>query len=76
MRRDLAAMRLHQFGGGFLADALTAPADVDFRPKAEELGRHGLAETGAATGHQDFAARKKTICEHGATLPDPFFFIS
>ena len=64
MSSDLPAVQFHQFGGGLLADAFAAAADVDFRAKAEKLRGHGLAEPCAAAGHQDFAAREKSICKH------------
>ncbi len=55
---DLAAMRLHQFRGGLVADQLAAAADVHLGAELEEARGHRLAEAGAAAGDEDASAFK------------------
>src|SRR6516162_2879984 len=64
--RDTPAMRLHQFRGGLLADALAPAADGDLGPEAEEPLGHRLAEPCAAAGDEDLLACEEAVDEHGA----------
>src|SRR6202022_5059201 len=57
--RHPAAIEVHQFGGGFVANALAAAADVDLGAELEETRGHGLAEPGAAAGDKNAPAREK-----------------
>ena len=44
-----AAIEVHQFRGGFVANDLPAPTDVDLRAEFKEAGGHRLAEPCAAS---------------------------
>jgi len=61
----LAAMEVHQFGRGLVANAFAATANVDLGAELEEARSHRLAEAGAAAGHKDAPAGKKLLIEHG-----------
>ena len=52
----LAAMRLHQLGGGLVADRFAPAADVHLRAELQEFGGHRLAEAGAAAGDKNASA--------------------
>ncbi len=62
--RHPAAMQIHQFGRGFVADALAAAADVDLGAELKEARGHRLAEAGAAASDKNAPARKKLFVEH------------
>ena len=64
MADDPAAMQVHQLGRGFVADALAAAADMDLGAEFEKTRRHGFAEAGAATGHENAPSGQKLIVEH------------
>ena len=64
-----AAMQVHQFGRGFVADALAAAADMDLGAEAEKARGHRFAESGAAAGHQNASAGEKLFVEHGRFPP-------
>jgi enoyl-CoA hydratase/carnithine racemase len=61
----LAAMRLHQLGGGVVAHHLAAAADMHFGAELEKLRRHRLAEAGATAGDENTAALEQILREHG-----------
>ena len=63
--RHPAAIEVHQFGCGFVADDLAAAADMDLGAEFEETRGHRFAQTGAASGHENAAACEKLILEHG-----------
>ncbi len=59
-----SAVQIHQFGRSLVADRLAAAADMDLGAEAEELGGHGFAEAGSASGHEDAPPGEKLIVEH------------
>ena len=59
-----AAMQVHQFGRGFVADALAAAADMNLGAELQKPRGHGLAEAGAAAGDEDAPPGEKLIVEH------------
>ena len=65
----LAAIRVHQFGRGVVADALAAAADMDLGAELQESRGHRFAEPGAAAGDEDAPAGEKLIIEH-VVLPE------
>ena len=67
---DPAAMQVHQFGRGFVADALAAAADMDLGAELEEARRHRFAEPGAAAGDKNAPAGEKLFAEHGGFRPE------
>ena len=62
--RHPAAMQVHQFGRGLVADALAAAADMNFGAELEEARRHRFAEPGAAAGDENAPAGEKLFVEH------------
>lgn len=60
-----AAVQVHQFGRGFVADALAAAANMNLGAQFEKTRRHGFAEAGAAARHQNAPPGEKLIVEHG-----------
>ena len=58
-------MEVHQFGRGFVADALAAAADMDFGAELEETRGHGFAEPASAAGDKDASSGKEFFSEHG-----------
>jgi len=64
MTRHPAAMEVHQFGRGFVANNLAAAADMHLGAELEEARGHRFAQTGAASGHENAAACEKLILEH------------
>ena len=59
-----SAVQIHQFGCGLVADALAAAADMDLGAELEKARGHGLAEAGAASGHENAPPGEKLIVEH------------
>ncbi len=59
-----AAVQVHQFGRGLVADDLAAAADMDLGAELQEARRHRFAEAGAAAGHENAPAGEKLIVEH------------
>jgi hypothetical protein len=57
-------MKVHQFGCGLVAYDLAATTDVDLGPQLEKPCGHGLAEAGAASGHENAPPGEKLIVEH------------
>ena len=72
--RHPAAMKVHQFGRGLVADDLAASADMDLGAELKEARRHRLAESGAAAGHQDAPASQKIFSEHGRFPPEAIVY--
>ena len=60
-----AAIEVHQFGRGFVADALAAAADMDLGAEFEETRGHGFAEAASAAGDKDAPSSKELFSEHG-----------
>ncbi len=60
-----AAIQVHQFGRGFVADALAAAADMDLGAELKEARGHRLAEPCAASGDKNAPAGEKLFTEHG-----------
>ena len=58
------AVQIHQFGGGLIAHAFAAAADMDLGAEFKELRGHGFAETGTASGHENAPPGEKLIVEH------------
>jgi hypothetical protein len=67
--RHPAAMQVHQFGRGLIANALSPAADMNFGAEAEEARGHRFAKTGSATGDQNASAGKKLFVKHGGFRP-------
>src|SRR5438128_10783354 len=63
---DLPAGLVGEFEGGRIAHGFAAAADEHLGAKLEKLRRHFLAETGAATGHQNALRLEEALLEHGA----------
>jgi hypothetical protein len=59
MADHLAAVFVHQFLCGFVADDFAAAADVHLRAELKEFLGHAFAEPGAAACHEDFSAGEK-----------------
>ena len=59
-----AAIEVHQFGRGFVADALAAAADMHLGAELEEARGHRFAEPGAAAGDENAPPREKLFVEH------------
>jgi hypothetical protein len=53
-----------EFGGRCVAHCLAPSADEDIGAERQEFFHHALAEAGAAAGHQDAPAAKKSVLEH------------
>ena len=68
---DPAVIFPGEFGGRGVAHRLAPSADEDIGAERQEFFRHALAEAGAAAGHQDAPAAKKSVLEH--LLPSPLF---
>ena len=64
MADHTSAVQVHQFGCGLVADDFAAAADMDLGAKLEESRRHGFAEAGAASGHENASPGEKLIVEH------------
>ncbi len=64
-----AAMQVHQFGRGFIANALAAAADMDLGAELKEARGHRFAEPGAAAGDKNAPAGEKLLVEHGRFPP-------
>ena len=65
MAHHASAVEVHQFSCGLVADDFAAAADMDLGAELQEFRRHGFAETGAATGHENAPPHEKLIVEHG-----------
>ena len=61
---DAPAVQIHQFGGGLIAHAFAAAADMDLGAELKESRGHGFAEAGSASGHQNAPPGEKLIVEH------------
>jgi hypothetical protein len=57
-------MQIHQFGGGFIAHAFAAAADMNLGAEFEESRGHRFAETGSAARHENAPPGEKLIVEH------------
>jgi len=58
------AMKVHQFGRSLVAHDLASAADVNLGSQLEKPCSHGLAEAGAASGHENAPPGEKLIVEH------------
>ena len=52
MARHPAAIQVHQFGRGLIANALSAAADMHFGAEAEKARGHRLTKAGSTAGDQ------------------------
>jgi hypothetical protein len=57
-------MKVHQLGGGFVANGFAASADVDLGAELQKAPGHRLAETGATTRYKNASPGEKLIVEH------------
>ena len=69
MAGDPAAIEVHQFGRGLVADGLAPAADMDLGAEFEEACRHRFAEPGAAAGDENVTVGEKLPPEHGRFPP-------
>jgi hypothetical protein len=65
---DPAVIFPGEFGGRGVAHRLAPSADKDIGAERQEFFHHALAEPGAAAGHQDTPAAKKSVLEHLSPL--------
>ncbi len=61
---DAAAIQVHQFGGGFVANRFAPTADMHLGPELEKACGHRFAKSGAATGNENAPPGEKLIVEH------------